>query len=231
VREELRRTEADGTRRHARTAIPGYLLIAAFLPIIIWNGILSWPVVLGSTAMAFAMAFGAWRLVRVPDRSYPWMLLYAVGNALLIGVLGRISGSFTFVSALVCFITMSAITYPAFVRRPWGLVALLLAGFLIPIGLEAVGVIPSTWAFTEGGMLLRSDAVRISGAPAVVSILLATVATVVMAGLLSVKLARANRDAQHRLVIQAWHLRQLLPAVPPAGAAPLLAPLAPAAAP
>jgi eukaryotic-like serine/threonine-protein kinase len=218
AREELRRTEAEGTRRHARSAVPGYLLIAAFLPIIIWNGVLSWPVVLGSTAMGIVLALLAWRLVRVPDRSHGWMLLYAIGNALLLGVLSRISGSFTFVSALVCFITMSSITYPAFISRPWGLVVIMLAGFLVPIGLEAAGAIPSTWAFVEDGMLLRSGAVRIHGVQSIVSIVLATVATVVMAGLLSLKLARTNRDAQQRLVIQAWHLRQLLPATarPPA---------------
>jgi hypothetical protein len=68
-------------------------------------------------------------------------------------------------------------------------------------------------------MLLRGDAVRIDGPLAVATIVLATTATVVMAGILSVRLARANRDAQHRLVIQAWHLRQLLPAP-----APVLAP-------
>ncbi|HWO26829.1 MAG TPA: protein kinase [Kofleriaceae bacterium] len=241
ARDELRRTEADGARRHARSAVPGYLLIAAFLPIIVWNGVLSWPVVLASTAMGLVMALGAWLLVREPDRSHGWMLLYAVGNALLLAVLSRISGSFTFVSALVCFITMSSITYPAFIRRPWGLIAIMLAGFLIPIALEGAGVIASTWSFVEGGMLLQSGAVRVHGVEAIVSILLATVATVVMAGLLSLKLARTNRDAQQRLVIQAWHLRQLLPAPAapraPAGAggagAPLLPPppLMPAAAP
>jgi hypothetical protein len=93
-------------------------------------------------------------------------------------------------------------------------IALALGGVLAPIGLEAAGAIPSTWILVEGGMLLRSDAVRVDGASAVVSIVAATLATVVMAGVLSVRLARANRDAQHRLVVQAWHLRQLLPAGP-----------------
>jgi serine/threonine-protein kinase len=219
LHDALRRTDADGTSRHARTAIPGFLLIAAFLPIIIWNGVLSWPTVLSSTAIALAMALAAWRLVRVPDRSLAWMLLYMTGNALLLAVLSRLSGSFTFVSALVILITMSSITYPGFLRRPWVVIAVGLAGFLVPIGLEAAGAIPSTWALLDGAMLLRGDAVRIDGPLAVATIVLATTATVVMAGILSVRLARANRDAQHRLVIQAWHLRQLLPAP-----APVLAP-------
>ncbi len=215
LRAAIRHTDADGVRRHARAAIPGFVMIAAFLPlIVVWNGVLSWPIVVGSIANALVMAILAWRLVRVPDRSYRWMLLYMCGNALLLAVMSRLSGSFTFVSALVVLITMSSITYPPFLGRPWVVIALALGGFLVPIGLEATGAIPSTWSLVEGGMMLRSDAVRVDGPPAVASIVLATVATVVMAGVLAVKLARANRDAQHRLVIQAWHLRQLLPATP-----------------
>jgi serine/threonine-protein kinase len=216
LREAIRRTDADGISRHARSAVPGYLLIATFLPVIIWNGVLQWPIVLGSTGIALVMAFGAWRLVRIPDRAYAWMLLYGVGNAALVAVLSRLSGSFTYVSALVSFITMSVVTYPAFLRRPWVVMAVLLAGFLIPIGLEAAGAIPTTWSLVDNALVLRGYGVRVDGPPAVISIVLATVATVVMAGILSSRLARANRDAQHQLVIQAWHLRQLLPAPAPA---------------
>ncbi len=93
-------------------------------------------------------------------------------------------------------------------------IATILGGYLVPIGLEALGTLRSTWVLVDGGMLLRGDAVRVDGAPAVSSLVLASVAITVMAGVLSAKLARANRDAQHRLVVQAWHLRQLLPAVP-----------------
>src|SRR6185436_14122971 len=105
LREMLRRTDADGIRRHARSAIPGFVLIAAFLPVIVWNGVRSWPTVLASTAIALGLAVAAWRLVRVPNRSYAWMLLYLCGNALLIAVLSRLAGSLTFGPALTIFIT------------------------------------------------------------------------------------------------------------------------------
>jgi serine/threonine-protein kinase len=212
--EAIRATDADDVRRHARTAIPGFLLIAMFLPIVIWNGVLSWPLVLAPTAIALAMAFAAWRLVRMPDRSLLWMVLYVCGNAILLAALSRLSGSFTFVSALVVLMIMSSVTYPAFLGRPLIVLATAIGGFLLPIGLEALGVIPSTWTLVDGAMLLRSGAVRVDGSTAVVSIVAATVATAVMAGVVSVKLARASRDAQQRLVVQAWHLRQLLPAPP-----------------
>ncbi len=216
VGEGLRRTDADGISRHARAAIPGYLLIAAFLPIIIWNGVLSWSVVLGATALALVLALAAWWLVRGPDRSFRWMVIYALGNALLLAMLTRVSGTNTFVTALVSFITASVITYPAFLRRPVVLIAMMLGSFLVPLGLEVIGAIPATWQFVDGGLLTRGHAMRIEGPPALATVVLASTATVVMAGIQSVKLARANRDAQHRLVIQAWHLAQLLPAPAPA---------------
>jgi serine/threonine-protein kinase len=212
LREELRRTDADGTRRHARTSVPGFLLIAAFLPVIIANGVLSWTTVLGFTGLALLMAFAAWRLVRVPDRSYAWMVLYGCGTALLLAVLSRLTSSFAVVSALATFITMLLVTYPAFLRRPWVAIATILGGFLIPLGLEVVDALPPTWVVIDGALILRGDAVQVDGGLSVLSIVLATAAAVVMAGVQSAKLARATRDAQHRLVIQAWHLRQLLPA-------------------
>lgn len=105
-------------------------------------------------------------------------------------------------AALVVFITASVITYPAFLHRPAVLLAMMLGSYLVPLGplgLEVADAIPRTW----------------EGPPALVTLVLASAATVVMAGIQSVKLARANRDAQHRLVIQAWHLQQLLPARAP----------------
>jgi serine/threonine-protein kinase len=212
--EAIRRTDADGIRTHARAAIPSFILISMFLPLLIWNGVRSWPIVLAFPAIALAMAVAAWRLFRIPERSFGWMVGYVVGNALLLAVLTRISGSNTFVTALVVFVTASVITYPMFLQRPWVVIAVMLGSYMIPFGLEVIGAIPATWQLVDGGLLSRGYAMRVHGPPALVTLAIASSATVVMAGIQSVKLARASREAQHRLVIQAWHLRQLLPAAP-----------------
>jgi eukaryotic-like serine/threonine-protein kinase len=214
VREAARRTDAAGISRHARAAIPGYLLIACFLPFTIWNGVRNWPIMIAASVTALALALAAWRLVRIPDRSYVWMVIYACANALLLAVLSRLISSFIFVAALTTFITASVITYPAFLRRSWVLTLVMLGGFLIPIALEGSGAIPSTWVLGEGTLIIHGHALRVNGGATMATMLAANIAIVVMAGLQSVKLARANRDAQHQLVVQAWHLRQLLPAGP-----------------
>ncbi len=215
LREALRNSDAIYISRHAKAAIPGYVLIALFLPLIVLNGVLDWTIVLAAVASAFGMAFAAWQLVRQPARSFAWMVVYALGNSLVLILLGRLGGAFTFVPALVSYITASVITYPAFLERSWVLIAVMAGGFLLPFGLELGGVIDKTWELREHGILIRGNAMELGGPSGLATVLLASVATVVMAGIQCAVLGRANRDAQHKLVTLAWHLRQLLPAPSP----------------
>ena len=215
LREALRNSDAVYISRHAKAAIPGYVVIALFLPLIVFNGVLDWSIVLGVVASALGMAFAAWQLVRQPSRSFAWMVTYAIGNSLVLVLLGRLGGAFTFVPALVSYITASVITYPAFLERSWVLIAIMVAGFLLPFGLEVGGVIDKTWEIRESGILVRGSAMTLGGSSAMITAILACVATVVMAGFQCAVLGRANRDAQHRLVTLAWHLRQLLPTPSP----------------
>ena len=196
---------------HARSAIPNYLAMAAFLPIMIANGVRSWPTVLGFTAVALALAGSAYRLMRAPDRPLAWMIGYAALNATALALIGRFAGALTFVPALVTFNTANMATYPAFVRRPWPLIAIMLAGFLAPFALELAGTVPRTWDVLSDGVALHGSAIEMSGLAAVVTIIVASVVTAMLAGVHSSRIGRANRDARMRLVAQAWHLAQLLP--------------------
>jgi eukaryotic-like serine/threonine-protein kinase len=211
LRRMLRAADADDISRHARAAIPGYLLIAGFLPIILVNGVTDWAVVTSVIGIALVMAVAALALVRHPIRTKRWMIIYAIGNAAILLTLARLAGAFTFVPALVATITASLITYPTFIKRPALLTAIMLAGFLVPVALEFVGLLPETWQLRDDGILITGGAMRLGGRSALVSVVLASVATVVMAAIQSWVLGRAKRDAQHKLVTQAWHLRQLLP--------------------
>ena len=122
-----------GIRRHARGAIFAYLALASFLPIAIWNGVLRWDIVLGVFGSAIVMAGAAWRIYRKPARTLTQMIVYAIGNALLVIAMARLAGPFTFVPALACAILiMSSMAYPPFVVRPWLLVTIIGARVLDP---------------------------------------------------------------------------------------------------
>src|SRR5262249_27210255 len=118
----------------------------------------------------------------------------------------------TLVPALACFMTMSVMSYPQFVKRPVALIVTILSGFLLPIGLEALGWLPMTWELRDGMLISHAGALDVGSPSSVLMLLLASVATIVVAGIHAATVAAANRSAQQQLVTQAWTLRQLLPA-------------------
>jgi hypothetical protein len=139
------------------------------------------------------------------------MTLYAVGNAAVMALVARVTNPFLVVPPLVTFITASVITYPTFLRRPVLLFSIMFGGMVAPLLLAAAHVWPMTWELRDEGILLRADAMPLGTTGAFVVVFAATIAALAMAAVHSTIMGRAKRDAQHRLVTQAWHLAQLLP--------------------
>ncbi|MEO8703667.1 MAG: serine/threonine-protein kinase [Kofleriaceae bacterium] len=208
----LRDADDAHIRRRASTAILAYLAIASFLPIAAWNGVRNWPVVLGVFGFALLQAFAALMLRRKPQRAFWEMLIYALGNSALLVMLARMAGPFTFVPAIACFMVMSVMSYPAFVARPWVLITTVVVGFVLPIVLEARELLPSTWDIREGALTSHAGAIDLGGSSSVTMIIGASLATIVIAGVHSAAIAKSMRQAQRQLVMQTWHLQQLLPA-------------------
>jgi hypothetical protein len=211
VREQLAVSDDAAVREHARAATPGYILIASFLPLIAWNGVKSWPVVLALFGLAVVMTIAAWDLAKRPRTSLVHWVVYAMGNALILAFIDRIASPLLAVPALVSFITGSVVTYPPFLTRKWLLIGIMLTGWLAPLALEVVDVLPATWTIDERGFVIFGDAITLLGMPAIATVVLAGVATVLMAGLQSSRVGRASRQAHHQLVLQAHQLRALLP--------------------
>ena len=205
----------DGVRRHARSAIAAYLALASFMPMAVWNGVQRWDVVIGVFGASIAMAFAAWRIFRHPNRTLVEMVIYALGNVALIAAMSRLAGPFTYVPALTCVVITSTMAYPHFMVRSWMLIVLLALGFLIPIGLELAGVVSRTWEIRDGQLMTHAAALKIEGTPTLIMLISASLAMIVIAGILAARIYRIGRDAQRQLATQAWHLRQLLPTKTP----------------
>lgn len=211
LRQALRDADDAGVRKHARTAILAYLSLAAFLPIAWWNGVRKWDAVLAVFVVSLVMAVAALQIVRKPQRSLTYMIGYAFGNVALLAALARMAGPFIFVPALACVIVMSATAYPAFITRSWILITVIVAGFLVPILLELQGYVTRTWDIRDGMLISHAGALSLDGTPTPAMLIIATTATIAIAGVHAARIYRANRDARVQLVTQAWHLRQLLP--------------------
>ncbi len=214
LRAALARADSEDIARHAKSAVPGYIMIAAFVPLIAATGVRAWWIVVGIALAALGMAIAARRFAQTPQRTFGAWIAYAIGNAAIIVLLGRLASAFTFVPALAAFITASLITYPAFVEKPrsWILLLVMIGGLLGPLGLELLGILPQSFDLRDHGMFLRGDAMELGSTLSTFTVVLASLATVLMCGIQAATLGRANRAAQHKLVAQAWHLQQLLPA-------------------
>jgi hypothetical protein len=213
LKEALLATDEQAVSRHARTAMLAYGAIAGFLPVAAWNGVRRWDMVMAVFAAAMMMLFAAFRITRQPRRSYGEMLGYALGNALLLALLTRMLGPFTFVPAIACIVVMSCAAYPQFGgARSWGLIAIICVGFIVPFALERADVIARTWDIVGQNLVNHPDALAVNSTSTIVLLVVATLATMMIAGVHAARIYDTSREAQHQLATQAWHLRQLLPA-------------------
>ena len=205
--ELLDKTRAD-VRDHARFAAAGLVAYAAFLPMLAWVGVRNWPYAgLCYGTLAVTIGFNYWtsRLARPPEYC-------AWGSILLCGVLVVLFGRFAplVVPAGVATITMAvAANHPYIASRGKAVILFFVASGLAGWGLELVGVFQPTDGVRSltSQLLKRDDGIA---EPLAVAFYMASVVAVI--GVLSLRLARTNREIRTRLELQAWHLRQLVPA-------------------
>ena len=82
--------------------------------------------------------------------------------------------------------------------------------------LEQLGVLAPTWQIVDGvGLWMTGDVFHLGGAPMIALLVAGNTALIVVNTAFGHSLAKTRRDAQRRLEIQAWHLRQLLPVEAP----------------
>jgi hypothetical protein len=110
-------------------------------------------------------------------------------------------------------IVMSVMAYPHFTQRSLLLIAVITLGYFGPIALELLGMLPSTFEIRDGELVSRAGALVVHDRTLAV-LVVSSIAFVVVAGILAARIYRTSRDARLQLAIQAWHLRQLLPAAP-----------------
>ena len=214
LRAAIRASEELDIRRHARISALAYLMVLAFFPVALWNGVKSWPLIIGLGSVALVLAASAWIVHRRGHATLREMSVYALGNAMFLSLLARVVGPFILVPSLSCLVAMSMMMYPVFIGRTWLPVSLILLGWLLPIVLEQLEMVAPTWEVVNGALVSTSHGVEIGGAPTIALVLGASLAMMVVAGVLAGAVSKGRFDAQRQLMAQAWHLRQLLPAAP-----------------
>jgi serine/threonine-protein kinase len=105
--------------------------------------------------------------------------------------------------------------------RPWLIIASVLA-VVVPLLLELLGVVPPSFRFSNGTLILLPRVASLSAAPTLLALVATSVATAVTPTVLAGRVRDALEAAERKLFLHAWRLRQTLPeSAGPSLAAPL----------
>jgi eukaryotic-like serine/threonine-protein kinase len=205
--------QIDGeVRHHSRVAMLGFGAFLAFLPMLLWIGVRDWAFFgVGYGMVAAAVAFSGWssRMAR-PPRYRAWLTMLA--SAVLVAYFGRLIGPFLLPAGMATVAMAISANHPHLLVRPWISVVVYLVAALAPWGLELAGVLAPTYAVTGDGYLITTNVLVHEPVAGQLAIAGYIAAVIVVIGVLCMRLARLAQDTRRRAELQAWHLRQLVPA-------------------
>ncbi len=138
-----------------------------------------------------------------------------VVNLLGIILFSRILGPFMLTPIMTLGILQSFASSPKLLRRPiliWIWLALAVG---IPIALELSGIIPRTFHFEHGVVQTISGMYFLHGSVSETILILTNVVVLAICVRFAIALGTNRDSAHHKLLVQAWHLEQMLPAKRP----------------
>lgn len=219
--EDVQRASDDKLRSAFRVGAINYSLWFVLLPFLAWMGIVDWVPVGVATALvvsAIGICVHGSRQPRVTVRTQ-YLLLFVTNGALLCST--RFLGPLVFVPAILAVNTFAfALTDAPRRRALFVLVSALV--LIVPFSLEQLGLWTASYSFERGGMIILANAVEVPAGATLAALFVSSVMVV----LVSSFWAGAGRDlltqAETRVAVQNWQLRQLVPegpseSLPPSG--------------
>jgi len=200
--------EAATTRDRSKQGLLAWLSVFLFTPLLPFLDVKSWPLQFTFWAVVVLVCFNAWHGYRTGRaRIYPVLF----GSLAAVFIFSQIAGPFmltpiVIVGTLIAYTASPHISGRTWLLSLWGLVAVLL-----PIVLELTGVIPRTFEVHDGAVVTTSAFYRLKGSVEEIALIVANAGLIFIAARFAFGISRSRHDAQRKLQIQAWHLRQLLP--------------------
>jgi serine/threonine-protein kinase len=181
------------------------------IPLAMWVGVRSWTAVLVMSAIVLAtMGYGA-LVMRWRTRKTVHMMTLNVALATALALTSCWLGPFVLVPMAVCAVALVFGGRCKASERPWIMLIWSIA-ILAPFAVELLHVFPPAYTFERGGIMLHPRAFDLPERPTLFALAYTSVTFMLLPMLLIGQLRDRQRNADRRLFVQAWHLRQLFPA-------------------
>ncbi|MBL0218703.1 MAG: serine/threonine protein kinase [Myxococcales bacterium] len=196
------------SQRSRRAVLPYLVMFGILVPSALVIGVQSWPLFLALCAMSVVMvgiALRNWRVRPVP------VAVTMTAHFITLVLVSQILGSYMITPVVICAVLMSATQLPWVDERPWFVIAWTALATLFPLILEALGVFAPTTRVSSTEVLVHGTVFHHTVGAGLAVIAITNVVSLVVIALYARRIGHDRRMAQHRLQVQAWHLRQLLP--------------------
>jgi serine/threonine-protein kinase len=204
----LTSAEADATKDRNRKAMFAYLGVFAMAPLIFFMDVRSWMLQGTFWAIASLLVLNAYQAARSGvHRLVPSLVLNFAGAFML----SRLAGPFMITPIVILAMSLSFASNPTLLDRPKLFLGWAFLAVMAPIALELTGVLPRTWAISEGLIKTRSEFFTLHGTTDEVALIIANLGFLIIGALFAFGISADRRRAERDLHVQAWHLRQLLP--------------------
>jgi hypothetical protein len=174
-------------------------------------GIRSWPAALlttGAWMIAAAVSYFAAQRQRSHGKAnFP--MLFA--GAFAIACTTTLFGPYFFLPGFAVIYGMMFVLVPPDPSRRWIVMLLSILTILGPAALTWLGVMPAPYEIGEDRIVIHAGMLGFPPLVAQLFLLVSTLAVVVTACLMTSRVHEALAQAQERLHVQAWQLRQMLP--------------------
>jgi eukaryotic-like serine/threonine-protein kinase len=215
VGDELLRTDAKTAKAMARFGAYARMGNVVVLALLVWMGVRSWllfGLVVALTAMSFA---AAWRGSReATGRGVPAKV--QVGNAVLLGLMATIVGPFMVIPALA--VASAAMFVVAGSRDHRRVIAVASLSMVVPFVLERLSLLPVVTTTASGDALtIVPWLVSLPPVPTFALLLLSSIGSITIAVLTMADVRDRLTAARREQLVQAWHLRHLVPPSPTPG--------------
>jgi hypothetical protein len=186
--------------------------LVVLVPLALWMGVTSYAyllAVVGLTAISSAL-----KLLAVQSNEVKRLYAFGYGayffNVLALALIGRTFGPLFFTPLLV-----SIFTFSFSMTHSWRFRALVIGtgclAIVGPLALELLGIIPSSYVFENGKMVIVPQGVLLPELPTLCALTIGTIFLIVAPAVIMGRVQLSLRNAETRSAMQAWHLRHLLP--------------------
>ncbi len=208
---ELELQEQTATSDRTRAGLWAYVSLFAFVPLMPFVGVKSWGWVVAFYVVVGLLAGHMWFSSRT-GRFHIGLSL--AGNFILALMFSRIAGIFLLTPVLACGVVIGLTTTQWMIKRPWAVVGWTASAFLVPAGLEYLGVFEPSWEVTKTAIISHSEVFSMDNSMGGTLMFVTNIAFVSIVGLVASRMHSSAKEAKRGLKIQAWHLNQLLPSNP-----------------